>query len=199
MYDAAIAAGLSASPWDGDIFVPNEALLSELVDIPIAASESPESGRFAKSFDAWVAYELRRAGFGDDEVWPRASRPRVLPNDLALLGLRLTPKASREHLNAWLAENSQASKVAPTEARILGRVYTKQADVLISSWARGVELLVSTKTMMSSYGNNLRNRFEESFGDAGNIRGRFPSRRWDSCSWSGETSPNRTGCSSLTC
>lgn len=28
--------------------------------------------------------------------------------------------------------------------------------------------------MLSSYGKNLRNRFEEAYGDAKNIRGRFP-------------------------
>lgn len=57
---------------------------------------------------------------------------------------------------------------------MLGRVYTKQADVAIAHWARGLELMVSTKTTVSSYGNNLRNRFEESYGDASNLRGRFP-------------------------
>ena len=34
--------------------------------------------------------------------------------------------------------------------------------------------MVSTKTMASSFGKNLPNRFEESYGDAGNLRGRYP-------------------------
>ena len=39
---------------------------------------------------------------------------------------------------------------------------------------RGAELIVSTKSMLSSYWNNLRNRFEEFVGDAKNLRGRYP-------------------------
>lgn len=37
-----------------------------------------------------------------------------------------------------------------------------------------MELLISTKTMLSSYQKNLRNRFEEGYGDAKNLRGRHP-------------------------
>jgi hypothetical protein len=50
----------------------------------------------------------------------------------------------------------------------------KQVDVVIAQWSRGPELLVSTKTMLSSFRNNLPNRFEESYGDAKNLRGRYP-------------------------
>ena len=56
----------------------------------------------------------------------------------------------------------------------MGRAYSKQSDVLIASWTAGVELLISTKTMLSSYQKNLRNRFEEGYGDAKNLRGRHP-------------------------
>jgi hypothetical protein len=56
----------------------------------------------------------------------------------------------------------------------MGRAYSKQSDVVIASWAAGVELLISTKTMLSSYQKNLRNRFEEGYGDAKNLRGRHP-------------------------
>lgn len=35
-------------------------------------------------------------------------------------------------------------------------------------------MLISTKTMLSSYQKNLRNRFEEGYGDAKNLRGRHP-------------------------
>ena len=34
--------------------------------------------------------------------------------------------------------------------------------------------MLSTKTMVSSFANNLPNRFEEAYGDAGNLRGRYP-------------------------
>jgi hypothetical protein len=93
-----------------------------------------------------------------------------MPRDIAdlLAGL---PRALREQVTEHVLRNR---KVAPAEARVLGRVFQKQADVLIAQWSRGAELLISTKSMLSSFGNNLRNRFEESYGDAKNIRGRFP-------------------------
>ncbi|MGH7335649.1 MAG: hypothetical protein ACREKS_23450 [Candidatus Rokuibacteriota bacterium] len=61
-----------------------------------------------------------------------------------------------------------------SQARLLGQYYLKQVDVLIADWDRGAELIVSTKSMLSSYWNNLRNRFEEFVGDARNLRGRYP-------------------------
>lgn len=64
--------------------------------------------------------------------------------------------------------------VAPVDARILGQAYAKQMDVVIARWDRGPELLVSTKAQLSSFGKNLPNRFEESYGDASNLRGRYP-------------------------
>lgn len=161
------------SPWVDGQYRPMFDLLEQLVSVPVAASVTTETGRFPKAFDAWVAHELRRSGFDPDEVWPRATRPRVLPADVRLL-LDRVPAALRDELSDFLANHSRAAAVAPVEARVLGRVYTKQSDVLIAQWARGVELLVSTKTMVSSYGNNLRNRFEESYGDAVNLRGRYP-------------------------
>ena len=71
------------SPWLTDDlkpgpYRPDFGLLQRLLSIPVAGEVS-ESGRFAKGVDAWVANELRRAGFHRDEVWPRPTRPRVLP------------------------------------------------------------------------------------------------------------------------
>lgn len=151
-------------------YLPDYQLLGELIGLPIGASSGSESGRLAKAIDAWVASELRRAGFGDDEVWPRLTRPRVLPRDLALFidGL---PVRDREVALQRILRNK---RVAPSEAKVLGRAYVKQVDVLVAQWSRGPELLVSTKSMVSSFRNNLPNRFEESYGDAKNIRGRFP-------------------------
>ena len=54
------------------------------------------------------------------------------------------------------------------------RAYEKQVDVVISRWDRGPEVLISTKAQLSSFGKNLPNRFEEFYGDAGNLRGRYP-------------------------
>jgi hypothetical protein len=60
------------------------------------------------------------------------------------------------------------------DAKVLGRAYEKQVDVCIARWDRGPELLISTKAQLSSFGKNLPNRFEEAYGDAGNLRARYP-------------------------
>lgn len=60
------------------------------------------------------------------------------------------------------------------EAYILGDFYAKQIDVAISSWRRGPDVLVSTKTMFSSYRKNLRNRHEEAVGEVMSLRARHP-------------------------
>ncbi len=163
-------------PWNvetvsgGRSFEPDHALLGELLTVPLSAGSGPESGRLAKAIDAWLAHLLRSAGFGTDEVWPRRSKPRVLPRDLAhfIEGL---PARYRDEARARVLRNK---RVAPSDAKVLGRAYVKQVDVLIAHWSRGPELLVSTKTMVASFRNNLPNRFEEAYGDAMNLRGRFP-------------------------
>jgi len=151
-------------------YAPDYELLEQLLTVPVRDGSLVVSGRFALGIDAWLAQELRRAGFGADEVWPRATRPRVLPRDIALL---------LEKLPAQLAADvrlrlQRMPSVAPTSARILGRAYDKQVDVLIARWDRGPELLVSTKGQLSAFAKNLPNRFEEAYGDAGNLRSRYP-------------------------
>ena len=152
-FESAIRARSASNPWSVDpttgdqAFHPDYELLSELVGIPIAAGSGSESGRLAKAIDAWVAQELRRAGFGDDEVWPRLTKPRVLPRDLALY-LEALPAKDREAARARVLTNK---RVAPSDAKVLGRANVKQVDVLISQWSRGPELLVSTKSMVSSF------------------------------------------------
>lgn len=163
------------SPWvadeaGGKRFEPDFDALASLISIPIEAGSESQTGRLAKAIDAWTANELRRAGFDEDEVWPRMTRPRVLPRDLALY-LRSLPAKERPAAEARILANK---KVAPSDARVLGRAYVKQVDVLIAQWSRGPELLISTKSMVSSFRNNLPNRFEESYGDAKNLRGRYP-------------------------
>ena len=76
--------------------------------------------------------------------------------------------ASLREINPKFVVDSRA--VAPSDARILGKAYVKQVDVVVAQWARGPEVLVSTKSMVSSFRNNLPNRFEESYGDAKNLR-----------------------------
>jgi len=73
-----------------------------------------------------------------------------------------------------LEKNSSISGVTSSSAAILGKNYLKQVDVIMTDWATGPELLVSTKRMDSSYGKNAPNRVEESYGDAKNLRLRHP-------------------------
>lgn len=162
-------------PWVHDVgqppaYQPDYGLLGRLLTVPVAAGAASESGKFANGIDAWVANELRRAGFGPDEVWPRSSRPRVLPRDISILMEKVSTQ-----LRGELAERLlNIAAVAPVDARVLGQAYAKQVDVVIARWDRGPELLISTKAQLSSFGKNLPNRFEESYGDASNLRGRYP-------------------------
>jgi hypothetical protein len=174
-FEASIrASDATENPWKldqrGRRYVPDYALLQTLLAIPLQAGSGSESGRFANAIDAWVANELRRAGFPPNEVWPRLTKPRVLPREVGLFVEGL-PKNLRDQVEAQLLKNA---RVAPRDANVLGRAYSKQVDVVIAQWARGPELMISTKSMVSSFGNNLKNRFEESYGDAKNLRARFP-------------------------
>lgn len=174
LYDPLLDGDL-ADPWVHDageqpVYEPDYGLLGGMLTLPVQGGAVSESGIFPKGVDAWIAQELRRAGFSSDEVWPRPRRPRVLPRDLVVLLERL-PSKPRAELAARIAN---VPAVAPVEARVLGRAYEKQVDVCIARWDRGPELLVSTKAQLSSFGKNLPNRFEEAYGDAGNLRGRYP-------------------------
>lgn len=170
-----LLTGPLTDPWKHErgqppLYDPAYQLLEQLLTIPVAAGAASESGNFANGIDAWIANELRRAGFGNDEVWPRATRPRVLPRELSLL-MDKVPAPLREQLAARIPN---IAAIAPVDARILGRAYEKQVDVVIARWDRGPEMLISTKAQLSSFGKNLPNRFEESYGDASNLRGRYP-------------------------
>jgi hypothetical protein len=174
-FEEVIAARPDISPWcsdeDGLVqYRPDHELLEDLVGIPVGEGRASGSGRLAKAIDAWVAHELRRCGFLPDEVWPRLKKPRVLPREVGLF-LDGLPQGMKQ---ATLEQVLRNKRVAPSDARVLGRAYVKQVDVLVAQWSRGPELLVSTKSMVSSFRNNLPNRFEEAYGDAKNLRGRYP-------------------------
>lgn len=62
----------------------------------------------------------------------------------------------------------------PNAANILGAHFPKEIDVVMARYDRGLELGVSTKTMLSSPTKNIGNRREEASGDLLNIRRRFP-------------------------
>ncbi|WP_462419004.1 hypothetical protein [Kytococcus sp. Marseille-QA3725] len=161
------------SPWQPGtppVFCPGLETLEQLIHIPVESQAPSQSGLYGKALDSWFAHELRRAGFDEDRIWPRADEPRVLPRPVKELITRL-PKTLGEDVGRRLLG---LRSVAPQDANIWGRAYTKQVDVAMSSWQSGPELLISTKAQNSSFGNNLANRFEEAYGDAGNLRARYP-------------------------
>lgn len=174
-FDDALADADLGDPWvhgrnEAAAYRPDYALLEQLLTIPVAANKGWATGALANGVDSWLAHELRRSGFKPDEVWPRATRPRILPRDIALL-LEKLPRQLSDEVRAKVMA---MPVVAPTDAKVLGRAYEKQVDVAIARWDRGPELLLSTKTQVSSFGKNLSNRFEEAYGDAGNLRSRYP-------------------------
>ncbi|MFE7155303.1 hypothetical protein [Streptomyces sp. NPDC057636] len=169
-FEPLLAAASDASPWEDGAYLADTGLLGDLIGIPIGQGADSQSGRLAKALDAWIARELRRAGFHSDEVWPRQEGPRVLPHEVSTF-INNLPKTMRADLQKRLLKDK---KTAPSSAKVLGRAYVKQVDVVVAQWARGPEIMISTKTMGSSFGNNMANRFEESYGDAKNLRGRHP-------------------------
>lgn len=152
------------------VYNPDLDRLGELITGPVLDGARTQSGRAAKAVDAWIAGEFRRAGFEPSSVWPRESAPWVLPADVRRL-IELSSSDVEKYLSGLLEKNRS---IAPADARFLGRAYVKQVDVAMSHWSTGPELLVSTKMMTASFGKNLANRFEEAYGDAGNLRARYP-------------------------
>jgi hypothetical protein len=198
------AADLSQSPWDpkSGEYVPDYDLARKLLAVPIGQgyADDQESGRTAKALDAWIAHELRRAGFPYEAIWPRMSRPRILPADLVPVGRAIDNALARldefnERLQAfgeaavakglnrslpslyrvWPAVRSVREALpGDHKASILGSHYVKQVDVVMSTWQRGAEILISGKTQFSSYQKNKNNRYEEALGEIKNLKDRHP-------------------------
>jgi hypothetical protein len=174
--------------------VPDYDLLRRLLAIPIKEghAQKQESGRVARSLDAWIAHELRRAGFPEEAVFPRPWQPRVLSPEFARIEKQLAEVMSiLAEEEAKLKEEEDTTYLRPTrfrhavaklrhmlpgkaDSKILGRFYVKEVDVVVSAWQRGPDVLVSTKTQFSSYLNNKNNRYEEAIGEATNLRDRYP-------------------------
>lgn len=162
------------NPWRsvkaGTGFEPDYGTLQLLLGVPLHLHATSQSGVPALALDVWVSYELRRAGFESDWVWPRPMAPRVLPREV-LQFIDALPKTDRERLRRVVSTRGTGGSSA---ANLLGKNYVKQVDVVMSSWATGPEVLISTKRMDSSFGKNAANRVEESYGDAKNLRLRHP-------------------------
>ncbi|WP_431796557.1 hypothetical protein [Microbacterium enclense] len=181
LFDAVVARaapnGEHTNPWVDRTFNPDFSVLKALLGCVLAVVPDPldtTSGVAAKAIDVWLAYELRRAGFASDNVWPRASHPRVVPPDITLLLDRWIPKKDIPGMRERITGPNPPKGVVSANANILGRNYIKQVDVVMSAWATGPEILISTKRMDAAYGKNVANRIEEANGDAKNLRGRHP-------------------------
>jgi hypothetical protein len=175
--DAAAPGGVHTNPWSVDpravSYLPDYETLARLLGVPLHLKAMTQSGVPALALDVWISYELRRAGFDADAVWPRARHPRILPKPVANL-LASLPRKEQASLAERLTKQAAIAGVTSSSANILGKNYLKQVDVIMTDWATGPELLISTKRMDSSYGKNAANRVEESYGDAKNLRLRHP-------------------------
>jgi hypothetical protein len=164
------------NPWasvgDDVEYHPDFDTLARLLGVPIWLGALSQSGVPALALDVWTAYELRRAGFHPDRVWPRAESPRVLPYDVSAL-VESLPRSLRESVADRLGRG-QSGGTTSASANLLGKNYVKQVDVVMSTWQTGPELMISTKRMDSSFGKNAANRVEESYGDAKNLSLRHP-------------------------
>ncbi|EMD9442904.1 hypothetical protein VXE32_006986 [Burkholderia cepacia] len=174
----AAPGGTHSNPWvkshDGQLrFEPDYGTLVQLLGVPLFLKAGTQSGVPALALDVWLSYELRRAGFGSDQVWPRPVHPRILPASVTSL-LEDLPIKMQQTLAERVKKRASIPGVTSSSASILGKNYLKQVDVIITDWATGPELLISTKRMDSSYGKNAPNRVEESYGDAKNLRLRHP-------------------------
>lgn len=174
----AAPGGVYTNPWvkqsGGELqYVPDYGTLTKLLGVPLYLDVDTRTGVPELSLDVWLSYELRRAGFDADATWPRGTHPRILPMPIANLLKAVTAK-ERAQINARLTRSAAVGGVTSSSANILGKNYLKQVDVIMTDWATGPELLISTKRMDSSYGKNAANRVEESYGDAKNLRLRHP-------------------------
>ncbi|WP_458315798.1 hypothetical protein [Mycolicibacterium brisbanense] len=171
----AASGGEHTNPWvrcgEELTYRPDFRVLRKLLGVPLYLDAPSTTGVPALALDVWLAYELRRAGFDSDAVWPRPAEPRIMPSAIANL-LEALPLKERQLIEHRLRRAMKG--VAGSSASILGKHYMKQVDVLMSDWDTGPELLISTKRMDSSFGKNAANRVEESYGDAKNLRLRHP-------------------------
>jgi hypothetical protein len=172
--------GIHSNPWvvgaaDKLSYEPDFQTLERLLGVPLYLKATTQSGVPALALDVWISYELRRAGFTAGQVWPRPQHPRVVSVGIDALIKSLPVKGNlKKEIENRVYTSASIKGVTSSSAVILGKNYTKQVDVIISDWSTGPELLVSTKRMDSSYGKNAANRIEESYGDAKNLRLRYP-------------------------
>lgn len=147
---------------------PDLGLLESLLARAAVEGKSAQSGNVAKALDVWVAEQLRCAGFPEASIWPRRVMPRAMDPSILSFIQKLPPSLA-ECCCDELPERFRSVQVS-----VMGAAYPKQVDVGMASWPSGPEILISTKTMGSSFGKNMANRFEEAYGDAKNLKSRHP-------------------------
>lgn len=166
------------TPWrKGGVYRADLDLLKDLIGVPVDSGKAlhSETGALARAVDVWLATEFRRARIEHDAVFPRSEIPRQLPQAVSRAIRRV--KYSRKQGERELQERAVEQVIAGAggaRVNILGGFFVKEIDVVVADWDRGLELAVSSKTMTGSFGNNLKNRFEEATGDLLNIRRRYP-------------------------
>jgi hypothetical protein len=167
-------------PWVEGAYDFDREVLEKLLGVARGVvGKDTQAGMLSKALDVWLAYELRRAGFDHESVWPRATWPRVVPRAISALieGFETKNGASAKEIapvKARLFSDKRPSGLVKADANVLGKMYEKQVDVVLTDAMTGPEILISTKRMDGSIGNNAANRIEESYGDAKNLRGRHP-------------------------
>jgi hypothetical protein len=165
-------------PWEeGGHYVFDRDLLCDLIKVQVMGGQAmvAASGGLALAVDVWIATELRRAGIEPDAVWPRPTRPRLLPLSVAraVEDFRYaSTKPTRAIQEATIAQLVKGMGAGRSD--IMGGLFFKEIDVVMADYDRGLELAVSTKTMTGSAAKNVGNRFEEAAGDLLNIRKRYP-------------------------
>jgi hypothetical protein len=195
--------GVPSSPagWTTVGFQPDLDLLSRV--LALTDPKDTLSGSVATGVDMWAAATLRQAGL--EGVRPQASEPYYasqLAAELAPFFAAIEAELTRmedmsERLRVSGAKDLAASangmrRRFRTQVRriqeavnrggdvILGEGRKKRVDVFSAHWDRGLELLISTKTIALTAKDatgvlkNLPNRWEEFDGDLKNLRGRFP-------------------------
>lgn len=96
----AASEGIYTNPWqrrdDGRLrYIPDFDVLRKLLGVPLYLDAPTTTGVPALALDVWLSYELRRAGFDTDAVWPRSCSPRIMPRAIVNL-LSGLPRKERD-------------------------------------------------------------------------------------------------------